>query len=143
MKKKKNQTRILIAIVIIALIFILYKKNKHSFVLSSAENPTKIARLNESKPLKKGVRGEEVVQLQTYLNTKGENLTVDGIFGDKTAKAIQDHFGKEEVTLYDLKTASIGQPIKAPEETTGNTPPLFGDRITDFDYVPNQYNYGQ
>lgn len=35
-----------------------------------------------------GSKGEKVRQLQTALNRAGSNLTVDGIYGDKTRQAV-------------------------------------------------------
>lgn len=38
--------------------------------------------------LQKGDKGDAVKNLQKYLNWYGNNLTVDGVFGDATEKAV-------------------------------------------------------
>ena len=43
-----------------------------------------------SRALKKGMSGEDVKQLQEALISIGYDLTADGVYGDKTAKAVYD-----------------------------------------------------
>ena len=40
--------------------------------------------------LRKGSTGQDVRELQTALNGKGYTLSVDGIYGDKTAAAAEE-----------------------------------------------------
>ncbi|MCL2328306.1 MAG: peptidoglycan-binding protein [Bacteroidetes bacterium] len=49
-------------------------------------------------PLKQGVKSDDVAALQRHLNSKGANLTVDGIFGPKTEAALQLHYGLKEMS---------------------------------------------
>ena len=48
-----------------------------------------------SSTLQKGSKGDEVKKWQTYLNTQGYNLTVDGDFGDNTYAATVDYQTKK------------------------------------------------
>ncbi|MDR2513854.1 MAG: peptidoglycan-binding protein [Christensenellaceae bacterium] len=49
--------------------------------------------------LKLGSRGDEVKQLQTLLNSKGANLTVDGIFGNNTLSAVRNYQGGNSLSV--------------------------------------------
>ena len=46
-----------------------------------------------------GSKGDEVKELQTALNSKGYNLSVDGIFGDKTQAAVKDYQTKNNLQV--------------------------------------------
>lgn len=49
--------------------------------------------------VKYGARGSEVSQLQALLNQQGYNLSVDGIYGDKTLAAVRDYQTKMGLTV--------------------------------------------
>lgn len=49
--------------------------------------------------LRKGSQGDDVKHLQTVLNKNGYNLTVDGIFGDKTLAAVQEYQKKNGLSV--------------------------------------------
>lgn len=49
--------------------------------------------------LKKGASGDTVKRIQEGLNNNGYNLTVDGIWGDNTDKAIRDYQSKNGLTV--------------------------------------------
>lgn len=51
------------------------------------------------KTLKSGSKGDDVRILQTALNKNGYNLKVDGIFGEKTEKAVRDFQTKKELSI--------------------------------------------
>lgn len=63
-----------------------------------------------NKTLGKGSKGQDVKDLQEYLNTLSstkEKLTIDGVFGNKTAsavKAAQKEAGLKETGIWDEKT---------------------------------------
>lgn len=61
--------------------------------------------LDKDAVLYNGVQGKakEVKFLQGWLNSKGQNLTEDGVFGQGTAKALFDVTGKWDTKLKDLK----------------------------------------
>jgi peptidoglycan hydrolase-like protein with peptidoglycan-binding domain len=52
-----------------------------------------------STTLKLGSRGSAVKTLQTYLNTEGYNLKVDGSFGKLTLAAVKDYQGKNALEV--------------------------------------------
>lgn len=91
------RTWIIIAIiVVIFIIIVLYVKNKNKQVaLDAAKSAPKVvvnvappAVTQSAFPLKQGSKGAEIKVLQSYLNTKGENLTVDGIWGPLTQASV-------------------------------------------------------
>jgi peptidoglycan hydrolase-like protein with peptidoglycan-binding domain len=49
--------------------------------------------------IQKGAKGDEVKKWQTFLNTQGYNLSVDGDFGDKTYAATTDYQSKNGLTV--------------------------------------------
>ena len=51
--------------------------------------------------LRKGSTGQDVRELQTALNGKGYTLSVDGIYGDKTAAAVRDYQQKNGLSMVD------------------------------------------
>lgn len=51
--------------------------------------------------LRTGSTGQEVRELQTALNGKGYQLSVDGIYGDKTAAAVRDYQKKNGLSMVD------------------------------------------
>lgn len=80
--------------VLLIILIIYYFKNKDNVTTTttattpasaivSATSPNK----NDSFPLSYGARGNNVKMWQTYLNTFGAGLTIDGIWGPKTEAA--------------------------------------------------------
>lgn len=53
-------------------------------------SPVADAKLDSTKKLRWGVRGDAVSQLQRALNDKGASLEVDGVFGKRTNAAVKD-----------------------------------------------------
>ena len=49
--------------------------------------------------VKSGSRGSSVSELQTLLNDKGYDLSVDGIFGSKTQAAVRDYQSKNGLSV--------------------------------------------
>lgn len=60
--------------------------------------------LNKSVKLYNGIQGykNEVIYLQSWLNKRGGNLTVDGIFGENTAKELYKQKRVWDIKLSDL-----------------------------------------
>lgn len=55
--------------------------------------------VGDSFPLKKGSSGEKVKYIQAGMNLmKGENLSIDGKFGNKTEAALQKNFGVNQIS---------------------------------------------
>lgn len=50
-----------------------------------------------------GSTGDEVKNLQTYLNEKGETLIIDGVFGPLTRAAVVKYFGRPFITDQEYK----------------------------------------
>lgn len=109
-----------IAIVLIAVVAIYcYKRNSEEEPLSGGGSDDD--RSERSATIKYGDKGENVKSLQAYLNGKLtfsyfergarpiyngselHQLDVDGIFGSRTLCATKWWFGRESVTLSDLK----------------------------------------
>lgn len=67
----------------------------------------KIPKYETSMLLKEGSKGKDVINIQKKLNQLGNNLVIDGIFGRKTKKAVED-FQKEHDLLVD---GIVGQKI--------------------------------
>lgn len=61
--------------------------------------------LDKNVILYQGITGKqnEVKALQMWLNSKGENLVVDGDFGPKTAVSLHNKKGVWHIALKDLK----------------------------------------
>ena len=49
--------------------------------------------------VKTGSKGDSVKELQRLLNQNGYNLSVDGIFGSKTASAVKDYQKKNNLSV--------------------------------------------
>lgn len=72
-----------------------YIKNESSIKKETAKTP-----VYPTVDLKKGSKGEQVKRLQKCLNKLMKaNLTVDGIFGDKTLKAVKDFQKKYKLAV--------------------------------------------
>ena len=54
---------------------------------------------NTPKQIRYGSRGTDVTELQETLNTKGYSLSVDGIFGTETEKAVKDYQKKSGLSV--------------------------------------------
>ena len=67
---------------------------------SSSSSSSSSSSKRSGFPLDVGSRGNQVKNVQAYLNstTGGYNLDVDGIYGKKTADALKRWNGKEEVS---------------------------------------------
>ena len=92
-----------------------------------------------SSTIQKGSEGDDVKEWQTYLNTLGYGLTVDGIFGDKTHRATigyqtnhgltadgivgEKTWGQAGYTPYSTLTTPVAKPTieAAPTQPTLNT----------------------
>lgn len=86
-------------VVVLIIILIVYIKNKNSENELALKNQQNLNKVSQSSvfPLVYGSRGEEVKKLQSYLNSKGESLVVDGIWGPLTNASV----------LKVLKTSSV------------------------------------
>lgn len=106
-----------------------------------------------SSTLQKGSKGDETKEWQTFLNTQGYNLTVDGDFGDKTHAATTDWQSKNGLTVdgivgektwgkagYSNLNAPTAKPTigSAPEGPTFNTTPTAKPVL---DPLPNAPTY--
>ncbi len=84
-----------IAIIYFFVTYMMKRRNKNSTsnTLFSKSNICNTSGNNHDAefPLKKGSKGNEVKELQQWLNTKGEKLCVDGIWGNKTEQAFQKY----------------------------------------------------
>ncbi len=91
-----KQWIIVAIIVVLLIIIILYFKNKNKAAqIEAAKTAPKVvvnvappAVTQSAFPLKQGSKGAEVKVVQSYLNTKGENLVVDGIWGPLTQASV-------------------------------------------------------
>ena len=97
-KKKANTTLIVVVLIVVIVGVFIYRKS-----LKPNETPTppsvKTSGVDMTKTLKDGSEGEEVSSLQRKLNQKGATLDVDGIFGSKTLKSLQDYYGVNQINL--------------------------------------------
>ena len=73
-----------------------------------------------------GSQGSDVTELQKLLNNNGYNLTVDGIFGDKTQSAVQDYQNKNNLVVDgvagDETWGSLNKVASNTETTTPEAP---------------------
>ena len=74
--------------------------------------------------LKKGSSGAEVKQLQTLLNQKGYNLSVDGVFGAKTLAAVQDYQRNSSLSVDGIVGANTWSALNGSSAQTLSTTPL-------------------
>lgn len=70
--------------------------------------------LDNGFPIGKGTRGDTVKALQRRLNYRGYDLTVDGIYGDKTELAVKDFQRKNNLAV----VGYVGVKTKAKLEAT-------------------------
>ena len=56
-----------------------------------------IVRYNPSCTLRKGMKGHRTVQLQEALNRQGASLSVDGVFGSDTERALRSYQVKQDL----------------------------------------------
>lgn len=108
MNSKTKTTLIIIACVLaVALIaWLIWKMLHQNDETSTVEMDKQLG--NVTFPLKQGSKGQEVKELQYYLNdkisemqqdgVKAQLIATDGIFGPETASACNLVFGKEYVT---------------------------------------------
>lgn len=93
---------IIIVVVLIVILIVINNKNKQPVVTTSTtvvnqpSNPNSSG--NDSFPLKYGSRGANVSKWQTYLNSKGANLKIDGIWGPLTDAASLKYSGFNSIT---------------------------------------------
>lgn len=91
--------------------------------------------------LKYGASGDEVKKLQTALNSKGYNLTVDGVWGDKTDAVVRRYQGDNGLTVDgivgDITWASLlGEPTGGNNASTTDLKFDYED-FTYGDYTPS------
>ena len=65
--------------------------------IDSKKEQTEHASFN--RILKKGMKGDDVRELQKLLNAAGDNITVDGSFGSKTLAAVKDFQKRKGLTV--------------------------------------------
>ena len=89
-----------------------------------------------SETIQKGSNGDSVKEWQNYLNSQGWNLTVDGIFGDKTDAATKEYQTKYGLTVDGIVGkntwgqagySDISTPISAPKNTPAPVMPTFNN----------------
>ena len=89
-----------------------------------------------SETIQKGSKGDSVSEWQTYLNTQGYNLDVDGDFGDKTLAATTDYQQKNGLGVDGIVGAKtwgkagysdINTPVSAPTVGAAPTAPTFNN----------------
>ena len=72
--------------------------------------------------IKYGSKGDEVKELQTALNNKGYNLSVDGVFGSKTQAAVKDYQSKNSLQVDGIVGKNTwGSLLPTTSESTGTT----------------------
>jgi hypothetical protein len=129
MEKKKVVIVGSVVLGTIALGFLIYKiinrrKTKEASEEFKPDVETKVLTTNDSFPLKKGSKGNNVVKLQSYLNTKIKApmglLKTDGIFGSGTESVLKTITGKTVITEAEFNNLS-----KTTQSTvTGNKKPV-------------------
>lgn len=117
----KKVLLILISLSAIAIIFVLWLKAKRikegsvykgPSVKNSISEGSSSSSRNDSFPLSYGSRGNNVIQLQSILNSVGNHgLTADGVFGSKTKAALVASTGKDTITEKELG-ALAGQKLR-------------------------------
>ena len=96
---------IIIGVVILIIILIIYFARKPKTITTIVKNPvvppantnTTTTSTGNNFPLHKGSVGDNVKKWQTYLNTKGAGLVIDGIWGNKTEAASIKYMGFNQV----------------------------------------------
>ncbi len=83
-------------------LYLIYKqyKKKSPTAMVDIPQPKSASKSNTSSsvyPLKKGSNNDTVKTLQSILNSAGQSLVVDGIFGSKTQAALQSVYGKTQI----------------------------------------------
>ena len=73
------------------------------YLLSTKERRMK-SNEGTSTVLSIGSKGNEVKQLQNFLNLKGATLTVDGIFGEKTQAALKAITSLDSISIEQLNS---------------------------------------
>lgn len=125
---KINRTTIFIIVLVVITVAILMYVNKskttskssntsntssspvvtHTVINTGGSNSTPVS--NPAVfPLQRGSSGNEVKQLQTYLNTLGAGITVDGQFGNATFNALQSLLNITTVSQDDFNEDVLGQ----------------------------------
>jgi peptidoglycan hydrolase-like protein with peptidoglycan-binding domain len=95
-------------------------QNQNPSLNQSTNNTVKQTAIITDFPLQNGSRGENVKQLQAFLNQKyNVGLVVDGIFGDNTAKAVKKLTGSTLVSETQFRQY-IGTPMSASASTGVN-----------------------
>lgn len=98
---RRNWIIICIVLFFVIVTWIMIRKAREEeekrWALALSANLTSVFPLHESS------QGEEVKNLQRYLNNKGEALEVDGIFGPLTAAAVQRIFSSSTVNEQQYK----------------------------------------
>ena len=89
-----------------------------------------IARYNPACTLRKGMKGYRTVQLQEALNRQGSSLSVDGVFGSDTEKALRSYQAKQglsgtgEADQATLAALGISRSDDSGSETVMNPEPV-------------------
>lgn len=77
----------------------------------------------DNEKLRRGSTGDGVRRLQSALNRNGYGLKVDGVYGDKTQRAVKDYQRSRnlpesgevgEATWLDLRSGTVGLPVVTP-----------------------------
>lgn len=71
--------------------------------------------------LKQGSNGSQVKELQTFLNSQGYNLTVDGDFGALTAQAVKSYQSKNGLTADGIVGSQTIAKINTPSQNTNQS----------------------
>lgn len=69
--------------------------------------------------IKSGSRGSDVSDLQSTLNSKGYSLSVDGIFGSKTAAAVRDYQSKNGLSVDGIVGNNTWSSLKGSSSSNG------------------------
>lgn len=71
--------------------------------------------------IKSGSRGSDVSDLQSTLNSKGYSLSVDGIFGSKTAAAVRDYQSKNGLSVDGIVGNNTWNSLKGGSTSSAST----------------------